>query len=473
MEQNNKNFLTNDQESIIAHCTPKGSGAIAILRLCGQDSVPIADKIAKLSSGKRLQDLPTHTIHHGYVISFDSKKEIIDEVLFFLMKAPKTFTGQDTIEINCHNNPFIIESILGQAILAGARLADRGEFTKRSFLNEKIDMIQAEAINDIITAQTELALRKSMSQLQGSLSSYLSEIENDIVGLLSIAESSFEFLEEEQQDLAIDKLFKDRISQILSNIKDVKENFNQQQQIKNGLKISIIGGVNLGKSTLFNALLKKDRAIVTNIEGTTRDSIECSIYKNGNFWMLTDTAGLRQTEDIIEQEGIDRSWQQAAIADIILLVFDLSKKLTQQQKEIYEQIIAKYKDKIIFIANKADLQGDTVLENLDFLENQKVIKVSALKKTGIKELEYKIEEKIQDIFLRVDSPFLLNQRQYNLILELEKKLQFIEIMCDNQIEYELTAYHLKEVLERLSELTGRNVTEKLLDRVFSDFCVGK
>ncbi len=513
---------TNDKDSIIALCTPRGSGAIAVLRLSGDNVVQVADEISKLSSKKKLKDSQTHTIHHGHVIS-SKNNEIIDEVLFFLMHAPKTFTGQDTVEISCHNNPFIIERIIEQAILEGARLADRGEFTKRAFLNKKIDFVQAESINEIINAQTELALKKSMSQLQGSLSNYLSLLEYDLIGLLSLVENSFEFMQEEQQDLNIEKLVKEKTIQIESKLKEIKLNFSQQQQIKDGIRICLLGCVNTGKSTLFNALLKKDRAIVTEIEGTTRDSVESSIYRNGNFWLFVDTAGLRKTKDFIEQQGIKRSMQQAAGADIILLIFDLSVVLFDQQLKAYKDIFEKYKDKIILVANKADIEIKESLEQLNFIcsypstgsgrtdffeisaargdhsisswlkvpevlnewacpehrrgiepyELKKFIKVSATKKERIRLLECEIENKVQEIFSKLQSPFLLNQRQYNLILELEKKLEFIVKNYINPIQYELMAYHIKQILEKLSELTGKNVTEKVLDRVFSDFCVGK
>ena len=472
MTQGYKKILQSDQEAIVSLCTPRGSGAIALLRLSGGNAIEIADKVAKLSSGKKLSDCLTHTIHHGYVVCDNS--QIIDEVLFFLMHAPKTFTGEDTVEISCHNNSFIIEQIIEQTINVGARLAGRGEFTKRAFLNNKIDLIQAESINELINAQTELALRKSMAQLQGSLSSCMHEIESELVGLLSLVEGSFEFFEEEQQDLDIDQMIKERMFEILKNLKEIKANFNQQQQIKNGINISLIGWVNAGKSTLFNSLLKKDRAIVTSIEGTTRDSVECSMYKNGNFWLFVDTAGLRQTQDFIEQEGIERSKKQAAVSDIILLVFDVSKVLSEQQIKIYKEIIEKYCNKIIIIANKIDAQNEKAIEQLKSLINySEVIEVSAIEKKGINFLESVIENKIQELFSKLQSPFLLNQRQYNLIVELEQKLEFIVNKYSDKIQYELIAYHLKDMLEKLSELTGRNVSEKVLDRVFSDFCIGK
>ncbi|MFC1894363.1 tRNA uridine-5-carboxymethylaminomethyl(34) synthesis GTPase MnmE, partial [Candidatus Dependentiae bacterium] len=341
--------LDKEREAIIALCTPRGSGAIALLRLCGDNAIRIVDCISQLSSEKNLVDLPTHTIHHGYIIPVKSSQKIIDEVLFFLMRSPKTFTGQDTVEVCCHNNAFIVEQIIQRAIEAGARMAQPGEFTKRAFLNGKIDLVQAESINDVIVAQTELSLKKSMSQLQGTLSSYVLNIESNLVELLGIVEGSFEFFEEENQDLYIDQMIKDKINFIFNHLKELKNNFSQQKQVKDGVKICIIGSVNAGKSTLFNAILKKDRAIVTPIEGTTRDSIECSLYKNGNFWLLTDTAGLRQTSDFIEKEGIQKSYQAAAEADIILLTIDCSMDLPDQQIKTYKDIYNKYQDKIIFV----------------------------------------------------------------------------------------------------------------------------
>ncbi|MFH1643795.1 MAG: tRNA uridine-5-carboxymethylaminomethyl(34) synthesis GTPase MnmE [bacterium] len=506
-QQNKINQLNSDEESIIARCTPMGSGAIAILRICGVDAISIADKFSKLSSGKKLSDLPTHTIHHGFVVS---NNETVDEVLFLLMHGPKTFTGQDTVEINCHNNPFIIEKIINQAIESGARLAQRGEFTKRAFLNKKIDLIQAESINEIIGAQTELALKKSMSQLKGTFSSFLKKTEEELIELLSIVEASFEFLEEEQRDINLHNLITTKIDLFLKNLKKIKKDFNTQQQIRNGIKIAIIGEVNVGKSTLFNSLLNKDRAIVTDIEGTTRDSVESTLYKKGNFWLLTDTAGLREpsfakaseglsfealcargTKDQIEKEGINRSLKEAAIADIVLFVFDVTKDLDQKKIQIYNEIINKYKDKVILVFNKIDTlrpldlsinsgleahcdwnEFETVLNQMGN-NNKYFISVSAKEKKGISNLEKMIQCKIQEMFENLNSPFLLNQRQFNLIVQLEQMMNLIVKSITDGLQYELLAYQLKEMLENLSELTGKNVTEKILDNIFNSFCVGK
>ena len=480
MTQINKlKYLNSDEESIIARCTPVGSGAIAVLRLCGKDSILIVDKIAKLSSDKKLSDLSSHTIHHGFVYSFDeknNKNEIIDEVLFLLMRGPKTFTGQDTVEINCHNNPFIIEKIIELAIKNGARLAQRGEFSKRAFLNNKIDLIQAESINEIIGAQTELALKKSMSQLKGTLSNFVKKTEQELVELLAIVESSFEFLEEEQNDIDLKSLIKNKINLFLQNLRKIKKDFNAQQQIRQGIKIAIVGDVNAGKSTLFNALLNKDRSIVTSIEGTTRDSVESTLYKSGNFWLLTDTAGLRKTKDEIEIQGIERSWQEAEKSDVVLLVFDSSilENVDEDKLKIYSKIIKQYKEKVILVFNKIDkskINVDMFLKN--FEQKINYIKIAAKEKIGILDLEEMIQFKIQQMFENLNSPFLLNQRQFNLIVQLEQMMDFVVKGMSDGLQYELIAYHIKDMLENLSELTGKNVTEKLLDTVFNTFCVGK
>lgn len=490
----NKNkFLNSDEETIVARCTPSGSGAIAVLRLCGANSISIADKISKLSSGKKFSNSPTHSIYHGYVVLRDARlctansgtstcssgraeggEEQIDEVLFMLMRGPKTFTGQDTIEINCHNNPFIIEKIIELVIKNGARLAQRGEFTKRAFLNNKIDLVQAESINEIIGAQTEQSLKKSMSQLKGTLSCFLKNIEQELIGLLSLIEASFEFLEEEQADIDLQNSITNKIDLFLQNLKQIKKDFSAQQQIRQGIKISIIGDVNAGKSTLFNTLLNKDRAIVTSVAGTTRDCVESTLYKNGNFWMLTDTAGLRQTNDEIEKKGVERSWQEAEKSDIVLLVFDATKYTDKNKQQIYNKIIEQYKDKVILVFNKIDKTEVKRDELLNLIKDDvKFIKVSAKEKLGIDVLEATIKQKIEKTFESLNSPFLLNQRQFNLIVQLEQKMDFIVKSMSGGIQYELIAYHLKEMLENLSELTGKNVTEKILDNIFDSFCIGK
>lgn len=458
-------ITTDDTKPIIALCTPKGAGAIALIRISGDNSIELVNAISKLSSSKKLIKQKSHTIHHGYVID---GKEVIDEVLFFLMKAPKTFTGQDTVEISCHNNLFIINQIIQVAIAHGAHQAQRGEFSKRAFLNKKIDLIKAEAINELIAAQTEIALKKSMAQLKGSLSSKIVEIETELLSLLTHTQASFEFLDEEQKDLGFDTLIKKKLNQLLKDTCEILKNFSQQKQIREGIKIAILGNVNVGKSTLFNALVNKERAIVTNTPGTTRDAIETSIFQNGNFWLLVDTAGVRESSDTIEQKGIEKSWQEASCADIIIVVFDGTKEFLPEESIFHKTIQEKYAQKSIIVINKID-----AIENNKNYKIKDALKISAKNNIGIDKLKQKLEEKIKTIFEQAQSPYLLNQRQYNLISELNIKLKKIEREITNKVEYELLAYELNDLLKLTTQLTGKTITDKMMDAVFKTFCIGK
>lgn len=481
-------LLTDDQQAIVALCTPRGSGAIGLIRISGINAIAVADALAQLSSGSSLSKALSHTIHHGHVIDqrimSNQPGRIVDEVLFLLMKGPKTFTGQDTIEITCHNNPYIIEQIINLAIQHGARSARAGEFTKRAFLQGKVDLVQAESINELIGAQTERALRQSLAQLRGSLSESFLELQKEVVSLLGYVEASFEFLDEEQRDLDFDYAIRQRTADILDKVRALKAHFSQQKQIKEGIRVAILGLVNAGKSTLFNALLKQERAIVTPIAGTTRDSIETGLYRKGNFLLFIDTAGIRDTQDVIEQKGIQRSFNEALAADIILLVFDAARDLTPEQQQQYDDLITLHGNKIIIVINKVDEVHDdplgqgSRLRSLSSPESHasddiKTVLVSAKNQTGIDSLEQAIEDKTQQLFAQNSSPFLLNQRQFKLLTEIETYLEFIANSYSGGIHYELVAYQLKDLLEKISELTGKNVTEQVLDMVFSEFCVGK
>jgi len=453
-------------EAIIAQCTPQGSGAIALLRLSGSNAFMIADIIGKLSGNKTISTQPTHTIHYGWVI--DTNNAHVDQVLFLLMRAPHTFTGDDTIEITCHNNPFIIQNIIQVALHAGARMAQEGEFSRRAVGNDKIDIVQAEAINDLIHANTQLALKQSLSQLAGSFTHWIAGIEKQLIKALALSEASFEFLDEENMEFNLQ--IKEIIDTVITTINNLKSTFNQQQQIRNGIRIAIVGSVNAGKSSLFNALLNQERSIVTNIAGTTRDAIEAGLYKNNNYWTLIDTAGLRTTNDIIEQMGITRSHEQAHKADIILLVFDGSQKLSDAERTVYQDLLNTYTDKIIVIVNKADLPE----QSNPLIADKKSYTASNANQNSIDTIEGAIQEKINSLFASIGSPFLLNQRHYNNLLSLEKKLTTItNTMLSEHIQYELVSYHLNDALTTLSELTGKTISEAGMDAVFREFCVGK
>lgn len=457
-----KNIL---RDTIVAQCTPIGSGAIALIRLSGPDSFSIADKIGRLTGKKTLSSQPSHTIHYGTIINHITHKTI-DQVLFLLMHGPKTFTGEHVVEITCHNNQFIIEAIIQESLHAGARMAQHGEFSQRAVMNNKLDLIQAEAINELIHANNQQSLKNALSQLEGSLSSWMHTIQRHLIKALAYCEASFEFIDE---DMTFDDDIRTIIKQAQHLITDILKNNHGQQVIREGFRIALIGSVNAGKSSLFNALLDKERAIVTHIAGTTRDSLEAGLYKNGNYWTLIDTAGLRKTDDIIEQQGIERAYQEADRADIILMVYDTSQQLSLAEEQEYQQLYQKYQSKMFIIGNKCDLNSSN---NHSVLGSYNPIYISAKNKQAIEHVEQKIEQKIKKIFDH-GSPFLLNKRHADLLTDLNLKLLDIEQSLAGHIEYEILAYNLKDALSHIAELTGKTISEEGMDAIFREFCVGK
>jgi tRNA modification GTPase len=461
---NNTNLIST--ETIIAHCTPRGQGALALLRISGQQALVVVDSFAQLATAKKLVSVSTHTIHYGTVI--DTNKQVLDKVLFFVMHAPHTFTGEHTIEITCHNNPFIIASIIEQAITQGARLAYPGEFTRRAVLHDKIDLMQAEAIDELIHANTQLTLKKALAQLEGSLSHWVTTIEQELITCLAFSDSSFEFIEEENMEFGTQ--IKERLQKTLHTLTQLKKNFDQQQQIRQGIRIALLGTVNAGKSSLFNALIGKDRSIVTNIPGTTRDVIEAGLYKYGNYWTLIDTAGLRKTDDKIEQEGIKRSFKEAQNADIILLLCDRSQEWSVQETTVYHELLDAYGKKIILITSKDDLPQQAQ----HAISWKEILPFSVKKPEQLSCIEQNIQHKIEKLFEQAESPFLLTQRQYTLLLALEKNLvHIVSMLTTHPISYELVSFHLNDSLKYFAELTGKSVSEAAIDAVFRNFCVGK
>ncbi len=457
--------LTSLQQTIVALCTPQGSGAIGLIRLSGDDVFDIVKRCSKLASGASLDAVTTHTIHYGWVVDQNGKH--LDQVLFLVMRGPKTFTGQNVVEITCHNNPFLIDVLLRRMLECGARLAGNGEFTQRAVMLGKIDLIQAEAINDLIHAQTAASLQYSLAQLEGSLSSWIGRIEQSVLEMMAFCEGSFEFLDEEMEfsdHIAV------RLKDLIQHVEKLLASYPKQQYIKQGVRVALIGSVNAGKSSLFNCLLDKKRAIVTPVAGTTRDTIEAGVFKEQEFITFVDTAGIRQTDDVIEKEGIDRSLQEAAGSDLILLVLDSSWSLSEDVRSVYQKIIDQYRDKIILVHNKMDQK--TTDNQLQYSGAQ--LSVSASEHKNIDQLYHIVFEKIQQLKGSHKIIGLLNQRQYELLARFLKDLQAIQSMVHvRRIDYELVSCRLKDALMLLSEMTGRSVSEAALDKVFQTFCVGK
>ncbi len=454
----------NSTDTIVAQCTPTGTGALALLRVSGPDSIKCIAQCSLLSSKKSLLEVPTHTVHHGWVIN--TQQEALDEVIFIVMHAPRTFTGETTVEITCHNNQFIIESVMQRILACGVRLAHNGEFSRQAVLNNKMDLTQAEAINDLINANSQQALKRSLAQVKGSLSQWLEMLEKDLLKILALCEASFEFLEE---DIDFGDQIRADLTNVLDKIKSLA-NSTQQNHLREGIRIAIVGSVNAGKSSLFNALLGKNRAIVTPIAGTTRDVIEASFYSDGLYWTFIDTAGLRQTNDIIEHEGIERSHQEAERADLVLLVIDGSRIMTPEEEIIYINLIELFSDKIIKIQNKSDLPI-TMQQQKSLLGD--TLNIATKDPETVNQLKNALNAHVQKLLNSTNCPFLLNKRQSTLLAACQLELEQLMALLLAPIEYELMAHHLKNILELLSELTGRSINEKMLDTIFKEFCVGK
>lgn len=458
-------MIAHDQETIVAQCTPTGPGAIALIRVSGDNALTIANACARLHTGKNLDDVKSHTIHYGSVITRTGAA--IDHVLFLIMKMPHSFTGQNTVEITCHNNPFIIEQIIGTLIEHGARSAERGEFSKRAVLNNKIDVIQAEAINELIQSNTQLGLKKSLAQLDGTLSHHITGIELELRKCLALSEASFEFIDEE--DLEFNAQIAESITQLIAQIAQLKINFDQQKHLRDGIRIALIGSVNAGKSSLFNALIGDNRAIVTNVPGTTRDSVQAGIYRNGAYWSIIDTAGLRESNDIVEQEGIKRSFDEAQKADIVLLIADQSRAATKEEQLVYESLQKKYAHKIICIHNKCDLPA----HRLHALNEQSALRISTTDQRSLTSVSAAIDHHIMQLFSSFDSPFLLNKRQFDALIALNNKLCALLPLLEKSPDYELISYHLNDALAITSQLTGASISNQAMDDIFRQFCVGK
>lgn len=453
------------RETIIAECSPKGRGAVSLLRLSGPDALSIADHLVVLSPAATLQVLPTHTIHYGWIV--DQQGQRVDQVLLLLMKAPKTFTGEDTIEITCHGNPFIVQEIIALAITHGARLAQPGEFTQRAVMHDKIDLVQAEAIHDIVTANTQVALKQSLSQLHGSLSHVLNALEHDLLSALALSDASFEFIDEDEE---FGTQVLNYITKVANAIAHALACTGNTKIIKQGVRIALIGSVNTGKSSLFNALLSTNRSIVTDQAGTTRDTIEALLEKSGTFITLIDTAGLRFTHDRIEQEGIERSRNEAHAADIILLIYDGTRELNAYERTVYQEIEQTYAHKILSVTTKKDL----LVNKSDRLSPHESIGVSSHTQEGIDGLHAHITQKIDLLVKAGNAPFLLNERQHLLLTTLAQDLTHITSLLHRRpVAYELVSYHLRDALAHVSSLTGKTVSEQSMDLIFRQFCIGK
>ena len=446
------------EDTIVAVSTAMANGAISIIRLSGEDSINIVNSIFK---GKDLTKVESHTINYGHIY-YDN--EIIDEVLITIMKAPKTYTTEDIVEINTHGSIAVINKVMEILLIKGCRLAEPGEFTKRAFLNGRIDLTKSEGVIDLINSETEITRKMAINQISGKVSNLIVNLRDKIVGLIANIEVNIDYPEYEDIEVVTVNKIEKEVKEMLIDLKQILKLSEDGKVLKEGIKTVIIGKPNVGKSSLLNALLEEDKAIVTDVKGTTRDIVEGSILVGGVKLNLIDTAGVRESNDVVEKIGIEKSLNLIEEAQLILLVLDASEELSEEDKFILE----KTKDKKrIVILNKTDLSKVN-----DY--HDEVISVSAKNNIGIEKIKEKIKElfNVSDI-LNTNSTYFTNARQISLLKLAIEALYSVESAINEGLEVDMIEIDLKLAWEKLGDIIGANYTEELVDNLFSRFCLGK
>ena len=448
-------------DTIVAISTAIGVGAISIVRLSGKDAIDIVDSIFS----RDLKNVESHKVVYGYI---KDNEEVIDEVLVTVMKSPKTYTLEDIVEISCHGSISTTKKILELIMLKGARLAEKGEFTKRAYLNGRIDLIEAEGINELLNSDSELNRKISINKVSGKLSQLIKTFKDNLLNIISDIAVNIDYPEYTDIYVTTNENIKKEVDYIENSLKSILKNSVDGEIIKAGIKTAIIGRPNVGKSSILNSLLDYDKAIVTNIPGTTRDLVEGSVLIDGVTFNLIDTAGIRETEDIVEKYGVDKSLKQIEEADLVMLVLNNNEVLTNYDKDLIEKSNDK---KRIVVINKTDLENKLDISNLD-LEN--VIYINTIEKEKIDILKDKIIELFNLGSLNSsDLMILTNTRQINLVKESLAILQDVKQALNNNDPIDLIEFDLKNIYEKLSEMLGEGSKLDVIDRIFERFCVGK
>ena len=457
-------MITREFDTIAAISTPLGEGAIGIVRLSGTDSFKIAQKIFKC---KDLNSVASHTLNYGHIVDPD-KDEILDEVMVGAMRSPKTFTREDIIEINTHGGIAVTNEILQLVIREGARLAEPGEFTKRAFLNGRVDLTQAEAVMDIIRAKTDKAMNIAVKQLDGSLSDLINNTRQEILNTLAQVEVNIDYPEYDDVEEATTEIIREKTTEFEALLTNLLKTARRGKILREGISTAIIGRPNVGKSSLLNNLLREEKAIVTDIEGTTRDVIEEYVNINGVPLKLVDTAGIRETEDIVDRIGVERSRKALKEADLVLLVLNDSEPLTDQDRQLLE--ISQDSNRIILL-NKVDLPQQIELDEIPADH----IKISVLKNQNINQ----IEDRINALFfenaglVEQDATYLSNARHISLIEKAVESLQAVNEGLAMGMPVDLLQVDLTRTWEILGEITGDAAPDELITQLFSQFCLGK
>lgn len=458
-----------ENETIAAIATALSDSGIGIVRISGENAIYIIDNIFRSAAGRRiLTKVQSHTIHYGYIV--DSDENVIDEVMVAVMKAPRSYTTEDTVEINCHGGVLVMQKVLEAVLHAGARLAQPGEFTKRAFLNGRIDLSRAEAVIDVIHSQNEYALSSSVSQLKGQLSNKIHTLREDILYQIAFIESALD----DPEHISLDGYPQELLEVVDNEQKEVKrllKTSSDGKMIQEGIQTVILGKPNAGKSSLLNLLIGENRAIVTDIAGTTRDILEEYITLHGISLKIIDTAGIRETKDIVEKIGVDRAREMAQKADLILYVVDSSVPLDENDEEIMEMLTGK---KAIILYNKTDLQPEIQPEILKEKTGHPVIPISAKEEKGIT----KLEEQIKDMFFGGeisfnDEVYITNARHKAALEEADRSLDLVRNSIEMGMPEDFFSIDLMNAYENLGKILGESVGEDLVNEIFSKFCMGK
>lgn len=460
-----------NHDTICALATANGIGAIGIIRISGDDAIPVS---AKIFDGKNLEKVQSHTVHYGFIKDGD---EVIDEVMISVFKAPKTFTAEDSVEISFHGSPHIAKKILEVLIKNGARMAKAGEFTMRAFMNGRIDLSQAESIADLIASENEASRKVALNQLKGGITNEISFLRTDLLNFVSLIELELDFAEEDVE-------FADRtaLNQLLDKIEaklnSLIESFQYGNAIKNGTAVAIIGKPNAGKSTLLNALLKEERAIVSNIAGTTRDTIEEILHIKGHAFRLIDTAGLRETADEIEAIGVKKAKEKVENANILVYLADAA---TENFSEDIEMIKSLQRDdlKLIICATKIDEVSPSQYELVENIFRKEIsqdfdfITISAVENQNMQDLKDELSSYVEHLKSEESNVVITNQRHFEALGKSLDAVNKVKEAITFQISTELLAYELRNALEHLGEISGEVTNDEVLGNIFSKFCIGK
>ncbi len=447
---------------IVAISTALGKGAISIVRLSGKGSIELVNKVFK---GKDLTKVESHTINYGFITYND---ELIDEVLVSVMQSPKTYTKEDIVEINCHGGIATTNKILEIMMLNGARLAEPGEFTKRAFLNGRIDLVEAEAVMDLINSKTERARAVALNNLEGRLTSIIREFRQELLELLANIEVNIDYPEYEDIEEVTVSDIKNKISQMKDRLNEIISESETRKIIRDGINVAIVGRPNVGKSSILNRLIGQNKAIVTDIAGTTRDVVEGSITLNGIVLNFIDTAGIRETSDIVEKYGVERSIEEINRADLIILVLNNNEKITKEDMKLLNLLDSK---KYIAVINKKDLSRKINIEKLN-LKN--LIYTDTVSSDGVEELKKKIIELFNlDEIEQNDYEIFTNTRQITLAKECLEILRDVEKAVNDNMFVDMIEIDIKRIWTKLGEILGENYSDELINQLFSQFCLGK